>query len=145
MVTATNVATNIKISAPSGSEGLYRIDRLVLGTYTLSVEKAGFQTVIGQQIALSSAQTARFNFTLQVGSVEQTTTVTAEGDMSVLNTENAQLSNTFDWTTPNIFRLLPQTFTASRLCSRLPQRLLPHFRYRLPEACRTSMTIRSMV
>lgn len=94
-VTATNISTNISLSVSTDSQGLYRIDRLVLGTYTLSVEKAGYRPVVDQQITLASAQTARLNFALHVGAV--TETVTANSDTSVLNSENGQISNTFDW------------------------------------------------
>jgi hypothetical protein len=62
MVTATNVATNISVSATTDAQGFYRIDRLVLGTYTVSASKAGFQTVMDQGIHLSSAQTVRTDF-----------------------------------------------------------------------------------
>jgi hypothetical protein len=94
-VTATNTGTNISISATTDAQGFYRIDRLVLGTYTLSVTKTGFQAVMDQGIHMSSAQTVRNDFSLQVGSVSQATTVTANA--AVINSENAQISNTFDW------------------------------------------------
>ncbi|HXJ42625.1 MAG TPA: carboxypeptidase-like regulatory domain-containing protein, partial [Bryobacteraceae bacterium] len=70
-VTATNASTNISISAVTDSQGFYRIDRLVLGTYTLSVTKTGFQAVMDQGIHMSSAQTVRTDFKLQVGSIAQ--------------------------------------------------------------------------
>ena len=44
-VTANNTGTNISVSAMSDAQGFYHIDRLVLGTYTLSVTKTGFQSV----------------------------------------------------------------------------------------------------
>jgi hypothetical protein len=122
MVTATNVATNISVSATTDAQGFYRIDRLVLGIYTLSVNKTGFQAVMDQGIHLSSAQTARTDFKLQLGNVSQSTNVTA--DAAVLNSENAQISNSFDWndrkylptSSPNFYSLTalqPATTTSN--------------------------------
>ena len=96
-ITETNIATNITTSVVSSPQGLYRIDNLLLGTYTVLIEKPGFKNIANRQVTLSTAQTVRIDFTLEVGGADQMITVNAASDLSVLNTENAQISNTFDW------------------------------------------------
>ena len=94
-VTAVNTGTNIRISSVTDSQGLYRIDRLVLGAYKLTVTKTGFEEITDQGVSISSGQTARLDFKLKVSGASQSITVTA--DTTVINSENAQISNTFDW------------------------------------------------
>jgi len=121
-VTATNLATNISLSTSTDSQGLYRLDRLILGSYKIVVTHVGFQAVMHEGVAISSSQTARVDFTLQVGEVDQSVTVAAEA--AIMNTENAQISNSFEWdsrkflptSAPNFYDILalqPATVSAS--------------------------------
>lgn len=41
-VSATNAATNITTDATTDSEGLYRIERIIQGTYSVTAAKTGF-------------------------------------------------------------------------------------------------------
>ena len=121
-VTATNVATNISLPATSDSQGFYRIDRLILGVYRVAVTHTGFQEVTNEGISLSSSQTVRLDFNLQVGAITQAVNVTAATPL--INSENAQISNSFDWSyrkflptsSPNFYDLLalqPATVSAN--------------------------------
>jgi hypothetical protein len=121
-VTVTNLATNISVSTKTDSQGLYRIERLVLGSYRIVVTHSGFQATTNENVSLSSAQTIRVDVSLKVGQVEQSFTV--EGGTSLINTENAQLSNSFEWdsrkylptSSPNFYDLLalqPATVSSS--------------------------------
>jgi hypothetical protein len=46
VVTVTNPATGISFSAISDDQGYYHVDRLVLGTYNLTVTHNGFAQVV---------------------------------------------------------------------------------------------------
>jgi hypothetical protein len=56
-ITVTDAATDRKRTATSGADGSYNISPLKIGTYTLVVSKAGFETVgtVTQQIEVTSA------------------------------------------------------------------------------------------
>lgn len=80
-VSARNVETGQARSTTSGGDGSYRFVALPVGGYELRVEHAGFQTAIRSGLTLAVAQEAVINFTLQVGAVEQTVSVTAEAPL----------------------------------------------------------------
>jgi hypothetical protein len=85
-VTATNSATNIAYTGLTNQAGNYIITSVPIGPYVISVELQGFKAV-QSTITLSAAQTARVDFRLQLGTVEERVEVTATG--AVLQTENA--------------------------------------------------------
>ena len=76
-VTVTNVATNVSSSAISSSVGTYAITDLTLGTYTVKVEKSGFQTAIISGVNVNANESSTVNAKLKPGTVSQTVTVTA--------------------------------------------------------------------
>ncbi len=77
-LTARNVATGQTRTTNSDSDGTYRFSALPVGAYEVRVEHAGFQTEVRKEITLAVAQEAVVNFSLQVGTIEQTVSVTAE-------------------------------------------------------------------
>ena len=95
-VTATNVETGIVRSTVSGSRGGYRIPALPPGTYEVQAELVGFQTGLRSGVTLNVGQQAAINFTLQVGDVAQTVTVTGEAPM--VETTTASVSEVVDTT-----------------------------------------------
>jgi hypothetical protein len=72
-----NNSTNVDTNTASNGTGEYAIVNIIPGAYSLRVSKAGFQTARQDDIALSVNQTASYDFTLPVGSAEQTVQVTA--------------------------------------------------------------------
>ncbi len=79
-VTATNEETGGSRSATTAEDGYYRIPDLLAGTYRLSVERAGFKTAIRTGVELTAKTVFGQNFTLQLGAVTESVTVTAEGN-----------------------------------------------------------------
>jgi hypothetical protein len=77
-ITVTNMATDVKSSAKSNSNGLYRLSNLLPGDYKVSAIAAGFATlnVMGVPVVLN--QTATVNITLTVGSVSTSVDVFAD-------------------------------------------------------------------
>jgi uncharacterized protein (DUF2141 family) len=59
--------------------GTYRFDRLVPGSYHVKFELQGFRTVDRPDVRISAAFVATINGKMEVGSVSETITVTADG------------------------------------------------------------------
>src|SRR5438105_10940247 len=77
-VTATNTQTGVASITVSNESGTYNIPSLLPGTYKLTAELPGFKTQIFNDVQLGQGVSARYNFTLQVGTVDQEVEVTAE-------------------------------------------------------------------
>jgi hypothetical protein len=72
--------------------GLYTSPLLVLGTYTVTVEHAGFKSGVQSSIQVQGGQTYRVDLTLQLGSISEKVEVSAEAQM--VNTEQPDVANT---------------------------------------------------
>ena len=66
-ITATNVATNVSRQTVTDATGAYRLTLLPPGSYTVSVEAAGFRKLVQSGISLQVSQQARLDLTLQLG------------------------------------------------------------------------------
>jgi hypothetical protein len=90
-ITATNQATNVDYTAVSNEAGAYVITGVPIGTYVVGSSLTGFKSV-QSNVSLSAGQTARIDFKLEVGTVEERVEVAATG--AVLQTENAVVGQT---------------------------------------------------
>src|SRR5437016_3175930 len=77
-VTATNTQTGVVNTVITNESGAYNIPSLLPGTYKLSAELPGFKTQVFNDVQLGQSAAARYNFTLQIGSVADSVEVTAE-------------------------------------------------------------------
>src|SRR5919201_1745623 len=93
-VTVTNPATNFVRSAISNEAGVYNFPSLQPGTYNIKVELPGFRTIEQKDVELQVQQSARIDFTLQVGEVSQT--VEVSGTAALIATENATVGTVID-------------------------------------------------
>ena len=66
--------------------GVYRFDRLSPGSYNVKFELQGFKTVIQSDIRISASFVATVNGKLDVGSVTESITVTAEAPVLLQKT-----------------------------------------------------------
>ncbi len=94
MVTVTNPATNFSRSAISNEAGVYNFPVLQPGRYNIKVELPGFRTITQNDVELQVQQSARIDFTLQVGEVSQT--VQVEGTAALIATENATVGTVIE-------------------------------------------------
>ena len=110
-VTIRDEGTGIETVLQSNEAGNYTTPLLVLGTYTVRVEKTGFKTFVRSGIILTGGVIFRQDVPLELGEVSQTIEVTAaseqinatQGDVS--STVNKKYSKTcrslwgltFDW------------------------------------------------
>jgi hypothetical protein len=84
-VVATNQGTKLDYNAETSDAGVYRISFLPIGPYVVTVEATGFKKMVSKEIQLEVNQTARVDLTLELGSLADQVTVTAESP--VLQTE----------------------------------------------------------
>ncbi len=75
-ITATNLATGLERSTVTNASGSYVMPALQIGTYRVKAEHAGFKTITQEDVRLDVDTSLAVNFTLQVGSSEQSVTVT---------------------------------------------------------------------
>jgi len=76
-VSATETATGATTHAPANSDGFYVLSSLSAGTYTVKVEKQGFQNSVHEGVVVQVNRPVTLNFTLQIGTATQTVTVAA--------------------------------------------------------------------
>lgn len=88
-IVATNVNTNVNYPTDTDSAGLYSLRVLPPGTYRISVEKQGFQSLVRGPVELTVEEQVALDFQLQLGSLAQT--VTVNGGAPLVNTETAAL------------------------------------------------------
>jgi Carboxypeptidase regulatory-like domain len=88
-VVLTNTATTERRESVSSEDGTARFVNLVPGTYRLEVELSGFQRFVREGIAVNIQSTPRIDVTLQIGSLQETVSVT--GEAPLLQTENASV------------------------------------------------------
>ena len=91
-VVARETETNQSRTETTGGDGAYRFDGLPVGSYEITVKATGFETVVQTGLTLAVGQEAVSNFALQVGSVSQTVSVTAEA-ANLVNTTESSLSS----------------------------------------------------
>ena len=89
-LTATIEGRGTTFSATTNTEGFYIFTALEPGTYTLSVEKQGFEHYLQKSLDVSVRQNLRVDVSLVVGSVNQSVTVT--GGARQVDTVSATVS-----------------------------------------------------
>lgn len=92
-VTATDTTTHFSTKAVTNGSGSYSIPSLTPDTYNISVERPGFRRQTSTGIVLTASISVETDFKLSVGSSSQSVTVIANN--SLLNTESADLEQTF--------------------------------------------------
>ena len=80
-VTITKIDTGAVRSVVSGSDGTFVLPNLAVGPYQLKVELQGFNTYLQDGIVLQVSSNPQINVTLNVGTVSEQVTVTANTTM----------------------------------------------------------------
>jgi hypothetical protein len=88
-VKATETGTNTILSGTAGSGGTYTIVNAPAGSYTVNIEKEGFQTFSAQNVRVSINTTTRVDGSLNVGSTSET--VTVQSSTTELQTDRADV------------------------------------------------------
>jgi Carboxypeptidase regulatory-like domain/TonB-dependent Receptor Plug Domain len=87
-VTALNAATGYSRAAATDSAGYYSFQNLPIGTYHVSVVRQGFDT-LHEDVTLGTAEKARRDFVLKVGTEAQT--VEVSGAAPILSPDDASI------------------------------------------------------
>jgi hypothetical protein len=89
-VTATNVATDLKLSTKTNGTGFYSFASLSVGTYTISVSQTGFKIAVINDVLVQVGQNTAGNAAMQVGDFSQSVTIT--GEVPLLRTTESTVS-----------------------------------------------------
>ena len=92
-VTAQNTSTNATREGHSNEAGAYTFAALPPGPYVVKAELQGFRSV-AQNVELHVEQTVRVNFTMEIGTLSETTEVT--GVAPLITTENATVGTVIE-------------------------------------------------
>ena len=90
-VKVTNEGTNATREVATNEAGQYRVTPLNPGTYSVSVEAAGFKSQVRTGVVLQVAAVLELDFTLELGEVTETIEVT--GAAPIMQTEEASVGN----------------------------------------------------
>jgi carboxypeptidase family protein len=93
-VSATNIDMGVRKTVSTNDQGIYHFAALEPGNYEISVAKQGFATVEKPGITVHVADTLSLNFTLKVGSVNETITVDAGAPL--INSTDGSISTVVD-------------------------------------------------
>jgi hypothetical protein len=80
-VLATHEGTGVAREGVSDANGEFVLAALPSGPYTVRIELSGFKTISQRGIQMGAGQTLRQSFTLEVGAMSETVTVTGEAPL----------------------------------------------------------------
>lgn len=89
-VLCRNTATQLELRTVTNSGGLFRIPNIPVGTYTVTVSRAGFGTLVRSGIELLTDHTVDLSLALQVGAASQSVSVTAAAPLVQSTTSDVQ-------------------------------------------------------
>ena len=107
-VTVTNTAINYSTTTTTQGTGFYQVFNLPIGTYTVKVSHAGFETTQLKGIPVQEARATTVNATLKVGQVSESVEVTAT---PLLNATDATNGYTLDSAQIDMTPLATGSFT----------------------------------
>jgi hypothetical protein len=92
-VTAQNVGAGSKATVKTDSNGVYRVDHLLVGSYSITAAAPGFSTATLDQVAIELNKTTTVNIKMQVGNVSTVVEITETA--ATIDTTTSQVGNTF--------------------------------------------------
>src|SRR6478672_4696763 len=100
-VKATNTATGAPLTTTTDGSGLFHFNLIPIGEYKVEVSATGFKTAVQNNILVTSRDSNLGAIKLTVGETNTTVEVTAAAPL--IETNNAQVTNTFSGTTLTSF------------------------------------------
>ncbi len=114
-VTATDTERGTVWTATTNDSGSYNLPRLPVGSYSVKVTAAGFDTAVHPPFTVVLNQTARVDIQMKVGQVSETVEVTSAAP--VLQTETTQVSTIIDSVTNDLLPLATRNYVELTLLS----------------------------
>src|SRR5450759_5327683 len=93
-VTVTDVSRGTTVSATTNEQGLFQVNYLLPGTYTVTVELTGFKKHIQGNVQLQISETRNLPVVLGVGGIQEAVSVSAEA--VTLNTTDGSMGLVVD-------------------------------------------------
>lgn len=93
-VTLTSPVMPQPIVGTTGSDGVYQVPGLGIGTYTIRTALQGFQTVIRANVVVRQGQTATVDIAMKVSALSEE--VTVQGESPVIDTKSANVNVSLD-------------------------------------------------
>jgi hypothetical protein len=90
----TDQQTKQSRTITTNDQGSFILPQLDTGNYSVTVSAPGFKTFTAKDVKIDVGKEYSLNLTLQVGEIRETVTVTAGAD--IVNSTNAELSNTVE-------------------------------------------------
>ena len=115
-VTARHNATGISSEAVSNTEGVFSFPALNTGTYTVTVSLQGFKQYVTDNVVLTSGAGANVRAVLEVGTVEETITVSSQS--AIVQTQASTISTTI--TTNQVIKLPVTSRSAMDFVAMMP-------------------------
>ncbi|MEX2262719.1 MAG: carboxypeptidase regulatory-like domain-containing protein [Bryobacteraceae bacterium] len=78
-VAVLNTDTGIRRATRTNSQGFYAVSSLTPGQYKVTVRKPGFRTIARTGVELQATQSARLDFLLELGAIQEVVTVEGDG------------------------------------------------------------------
>lgn len=91
-VVAKDNKTGKELTVTTGGDGTFAIPQLEFGTYTVTISNPGFKTLVANEVKIDVGREYTLTRTLEIGNVTESVTVTAGAEL--VNSSNAELSNT---------------------------------------------------
>jgi hypothetical protein len=114
-VTAKDLDRGTPWPTTTNGDGFYSFSRLPIGRYEVRVEAPGFEAAVKSPVELQLNQTAKIDFPLTVGNVNQTVEVTSAAP--ILQTESTQLGTVLDARTNTQLPLATRNYVQLTLLS----------------------------
>lgn len=108
-VTITDNGTNVSHKTKSNDQGNYSQQQLTPGTYTVTVESAGFKRSTQENVQVNVGQSARVDATLQIGQATQE--VTVSDAPPALETDRAEVQTQLGTQQVSTLPVLNRNFT----------------------------------
>ncbi len=92
-VVVTDNQTGRERTVVTSSSGTFEVSQLEFGTYVVRITASGYKTLVTNDVKIEANREYPLNASLELGTITEEVTVTAEGAESV-NSSNAELSTT---------------------------------------------------
>lgn len=118
-VKAKNVETGVVFTSTTDSSGIYRMNLLPIGTYTVEVAAPGFKTASSNGVVVGAGRDSGLGaIHMSVG--EASTTIEVTGEAPLIETTQSQISSTFSGQTLSTFAGIQENQGLDRLALFVP-------------------------
>ena len=82
-----------EVTTTTNDEGIYRVDNLIPGSYTIKVEQTGFKSISISNVTVFVGKTATENVSLELGNISEVVNVVAGAEIDQASTATSSNLN----------------------------------------------------